>query len=246
MGIENAIKQQEQKQAQESQGQGADIIGLLQQVQATLDESRAAAQEDRQAMQDTLDKVIKTAESLNKVQDTIASNTGEVSRAMQSAVSEFNEGLDGVEAQVKELKVSQNEIGKAVTLQQTVRKIEREFDDATRETIQAAGEDLDKELAKVQERFRSPFQWIGELDLKEFIAKSAGLYVIGIAAIIALITTVLLVIIGTRQFWQWATTTAWFPIVAAVLLVVPAVLSIVALTRWLWRLVSEMRSSEGR
>ena len=37
MGIENAIKQQEQKQAQESQGQGADIIGLLQQVQATLD-----------------------------------------------------------------------------------------------------------------------------------------------------------------------------------------------------------------
>lgn len=241
MGISNSIKQQEQKQeqAQQSQGQGADIIGLLQQVQATLDETRATSQAERQAMQDTLDKVAETAESLDKVQETIANNTREVSSAMQGAVSEFNKGLNGVEAQVKELKVSQNEIGKAVTLQQTVRKIEREFDDATRETIQAAGEDLDKELAKVQERFRSPFQWIGQLDLKEFIAKSAGLYVVGIAAIIALIMTMLLIIIGTRQFWVWATTTAWFPVVAAVVLAAPAVLSVAAVTKWLWELIKE-------
>lgn len=237
MGFGNSIKKQEEAQAQQSQGQGADIIGLLQQVQATLDESRAAAQEDRQAMQDTLDKVAETAESLDKVQDRIASNTREVNSAMQSAVSEFNKGLDGVEAQVKELKVSKNEIGKAVTLQQTVRKIEREFDDATRETIQAAGEDLDKELAKVQERFRSPFQWIGELDLKEFIAKSAGLYVLGIAAIIALIMTVMLVIVGAHQFWVWATSTTWFPVVAAVVLAAPAVLSVAVVTKWLWSLV---------
>lgn len=246
MGITNSIKKQEEAQAQQSQGQGADIIGLLQQVQATLDESRAAAREDRQAMQDTLDKVAETAESLDKVQDTIARNTREVSSAMQGAVSEFNEGLSDVKEQVKELKVSQNELGKAVTLKRSVREIEQEFDNATRETIQTVSEDLDKELAKVQERFRSPFQWIGELELKEFITKSAGLYVAGIAAIIALIMTVMLVIIGAHQFWVWATTTAWFPVVAAVLLVVPAVLSIVALTRWLWRLVSEMRSSEGR
>lgn len=239
MGFGNAIKQQEQKQEQQSQGQGADIIGLLQQVQATLDESREASKADRQAMQDTLDKVIKTAESLNKVQDTIAKNTGEVSSAMQSAVSEFNEGLDGVEAQVKELKVSQNELGKAVTLKRSVREIEQEFDNATRETIQTVSEDLDKELAKVQERFRSPFQWIGELDLKEFIAKSAGLYVVGIAAIIALIMTMLLIIIGTRQFWVWATTTAWFPVVAAVVLAAPAVLSVAVVTKWLWGLIKE-------
>lgn len=237
MGITNSIKQQEEAQAQQSQGQGADIIGLLQQVQATLDESRAAAQADRQAMQSTLDKVIETAESLNKVQDTIANSTNNVSAVMQSAVQDINKGMADVTEQVKALKVSQNEISQAVTLKQSVRKIEQEFEDSTRETVQAAGEDLDKELAKVQERFRSPFQWIGEIDLKELLAKSAGLYVVGIAAVIALIMTVLVLIVGVRQFWVWSTTTAWFPVVAAVVLAAPAVLSVVAVTKWLWSLV---------
>lgn len=239
MGISNSIKQQEQKQeqTQQSQGQGADIIGLLQQVQATLDESREAAQTDRQAMQDTLDKVIKTAESLDKVQDTIANSTNNVSAVMQSAVQDIDKGMTNVTEQVKALKVSQNEISQAVTLKQSVRKIEQEFEDSTRETVKTAGEDLDKELAKVQERFRSPFQWIGEIDLKEFLTKSAGLYVAGIAAVIALIMTVLLIIVGARQFWVWSTTTAWFPIVAAVVLIAPAVLSVVAVTKWLWGLV---------
>lgn len=239
MGIGNAIKQQEQKQeqAQQSQGQGADIIGLLQQVQATLDESRKSAQEDRKAMQDTLDKVIKTAESLDKVQDTIASNTKNVSAVMQSAVQDIDKGMGNVTEQVKQLKVSQNEINQAVTLKQVVKRIEQEFEDSTRKTVQAAGKDLDKELAKVQERFRSPFQWIGEIDLKGFLTKSAGLYVAGIAAVIALIMTVLLIIVGTRQFWVWATTTTWFPVVAAVVLAAPAVLSVIAATKWLWSLV---------
>lgn len=237
MGITNSIKQQEEAQAQQSQGQGADIIGLLQQVQATLDESRAAAQADRQAMQSTLDKVIETAESLNKVQDTIANSTNNVSAVMQSAVQDINKGMTDVTEQVKALKVSQNEINQAVTLKQVVRGIEQEFEDSTRETVKTAGEDLDKELAKVQERFRSPFQWIGELDVKEFLAKSAGLYVVGIAAVIALIMTVLVLIVGTRQFWVWSTTTAWFPVVAAVVLAAPAVLSVVAVTKWLWSLV---------
>ena len=239
MGISNSIKQQEQKQeqAQQSQGQGADIIGLLQQVQATLDESRKSAQEDRKAMQDTLDKVIKTAESLDKVQDTIANSTNNVSAVMQSAVQDIDKGMSNVTEQVKQLKVSQNEISQAVTLKQSVRKIEQEFEDSTRETVKTAGEDLDKELAKVQERFRSPFQWIGEIDLKEFLTKSAGLYVAGIAAVIALIMTVLLIIVGARQFWVWSTTTAWFPVVAAVVLAAPAVLSVIAATKWLWSLV---------
>lgn len=239
MGISNSIKQQEQKQeqAQQSQGQGADIIGLLQQVQATLDESRKSAQEDRKAMQDTLDKVIKTAESLDKVQDTIANSTNNVRAVMQSAVQDIDKGMSNVTEQVKQLKVSQNEISQAVTLKQSVRKIEQEFEDSTRETVKTAGEDLDKELAKVQERFRSPFQWIGEIDLKEFLTKSAGLYVAGIAAVIALIMTVLLIIVGARQFWVWSTTTAWFPVVAAVVLAAPAVLSVIAATKWLWSLV---------
>lgn len=239
MGISNSIKQQEQKQeqAQQSQGQGADIIGLLQQVQTTLDESRKSAQADRKAMQDTLDKVIKTAESLDKVQDTIANSTNNVSAVMQSAVQDIDKGMTNVTEQVKALKVSQNEISQAVTLKQSVRKIEQEFKDSTRETVKTAGEDLDKELAKVQERFRSPFQWIGEIDLKEFLTKSAGLYVAGIAAVIALIMTVLLIIVGARQFWVWSTTTTWFPVVAAVLLAAPAVLAVVAVTKWLWSLV---------
>ena len=237
MGITNSIKKQEEAQAQQSQGQGADIIGLLQQVQATLDESRKSAQEDRKAMQDTLDKVIKTAESLDKVQDTIANSTNNVSAVMQSAVQDIDKGMNNVTEQVKALKVSQNEISQAVTLKQSVRKIEQEFEDSTRETVKTAGEDLDKELAKVQERFRSPFQWIGEIDLKEFLTKSAGLYVAGIAAVIALIMTVLLIIVGARQFWVWSTTTAWFPIVAAVVLAAPAVLSVIAATKWLWSLV---------
>lgn len=241
MGIGNAIKQQEQKQAQtqQSQGQGADIIGLLQQVQDRLDETRAASQAERKAMQDTLDKVVKTAEGLDKVQDTIANSTNNVSAVMQSAVEDINKGMTNVTEQVKALKVSQNEISQAVTLKQSVRKIEQEFEDSTRETVKTAGEDLDKELAKVQERFRSPFQWIGELDFKEFLAKSAGLYVVGIAAVIALIMTVLVLIVGTHQFWVWATTTAWFPVVAAVVLAAPAMLSVAAVTKWLWELIKK-------
>ena len=239
MGIGNAIKKQEQAQAQtqQSQGQGADIVGLLKGVQSTLDETREASQADRKAMQSTLDKVAQTAADMTKVQSAITSSTNEISTRMQSAVSEFNEGLDGVKEQVKALKVSQNEIGQAVTLQQSVRAIEKQFDRATRETVDAVGADLDKQLATVQKRFRSPFEWIGRIDVKELFAKAAWLYIAGLAALVTLIATVLVVVIGTRQFWQWATTTAWFPIVAAVLFVAPAVLSIVAVTRWLWQLI---------
>lgn len=239
MGIGNAIKKQEQaqEQAQQSQGQGADIVGLLKGVQSTLDETRRASQEERKAMQSTLDTVAATAAEMTKVQNAITDNTDKVAANMQSAVSEFNEGLAGVEAQVKALKVSQNEISQAVTLKRSVREIEEEFDSATRETIRTVGADLDKQLATVQQRFRSPFEWIGRIDLKELFAKAAGLYVVALTALVALIATVLMVVIGTRQFWQWATTTAWFPIVAAVLFVAPAVLSIVAVTRWLWQLI---------
>lgn len=236
MGIGNAIKKQEQAQAQAQpqQGGGADIIGLLKEVQGSLNETRKAAQSDRQAVQATLDKVAKTAEDLEKVQNTITSNTNNVSAVMQSAVSDFDKGLDGVKEQVKALKVSQNEIGQAVHLKKAVRDIEKQFQKSTRETIKTAAEDLDEEVAKVQERFRNPMQWIGKLDIKEFISNTAWLYVGGLAAVITLIMTVLMVIIGTRQFWVWATTTAWFPIVAAVILAVPAVLSLVAVSRWLW------------
>ena len=236
MGIGNAIKKQEQAQAQAQpqQGGGADIIGLLKEVQTSLNETRQAAQSDRQAVQATLDKVAKTAEDLEKVQNTITSNTNNVSAVMQSAVSDFDKGLTGVKEQVKELKVSQNEIGQAVQLKKAVRDIEKQFQKSTRETIKTAAEDLDEEVAKVQERFRNPIQWVGKLDIKEFFTNTAWLYAAGLAAVITLIMTVLVVIIGTRQFWVWATTTAWFPIVAAVILAVPAVLSLVAVSRWLW------------
>lgn len=241
MGIGNAIKKQEQAQAQAQpqQGGGADIIGLLKEVQGSLNETRKAAQSDRQAMQATLDKVVKTAEDLEKVQSTITSNTNSVSAVMQSAVSDFDKGLTGVKEQVKELKVSQNEIGQAVQLKRAVRDIERQFQKSTRETIKTAAEDLDEEVAKVQERFRNPIQWIGKLDIKEFFTNTAWLYAAGLAAVITLIMTVLVVIIGTRQFWVWATTTAWFPIVAAVILAVPAVLSLVAVSRWLWDFIKK-------
>ena len=240
MGIGNAIKKQEQAQvqAQPQQG-GADIIGLLKEVQTSLNETRKAAQSDRQAMQATLDKVVKTAEDLEKVQSTITSNTNNVSAVMQSAVSDFDKGLTGVKEQVKELKVSQNEIGQAVQLKRAVRDIERQFQKSTRETIKTAAEDLDEEVAKVQERFRNPIQWVGKLDIKEFFTNTAWLYAAGLAAVITLIMTVLVVIIGTRQFWVWATTTAWFPIVAAVILAVPAVLSLVAVSRWLWDFIKK-------
>ena len=240
MGIGNAIKKQEQAQvqAQPQQG-GADIIGLLKEVQTSLNETRKAAQSDRQAVQATLDKVAKTAEDLEKVQSTITSNTDNVSAVMQSAVSDFDKGLTGVKEQVKELKVSQNEIGQAVQLKRAVRDIERQFQKSTRETIKTAAEDLDEEVAKVQERFRNPIQWIGKLDIKEFFTNTAWLYAAGLAAVITLIMTVLVVIIGTRQFWVWATTTAWFPIVAAVILAVPAVLSLVAVSRWLWDFIKK-------
>ena len=158
---------------------------------------------------------------------------------MQSAVSDFDKGLTGVKEQVKELKVSQNEIGQAVHLKQAVRDIERQFQKSTRETIKTAAEDLDEEVAKVQERFRNPIQWVGKLDIKEFFTNTAWLYAAGLAAVITLIMTVLVVIIGTRQFWVWATTTAWFPIVAAVILAVPAVLSLVAVSRWLWDFIKK-------
>lgn len=239
MGIGNAIKKQEQAQAQPQQGGGADIIGLLKEVQTSLNETRQAAQSDRQAVQATLDKVAKTAEDLEKVQNTITSNTNNVSAVMQSAVSDFDKGLTGVKEQVKELKVSQNEIGQAVHLKKAVRDIERQFQKSTRETIKTAAEDLDEEVAKVQERFRNPIQWIGKLDIKEFFTNTAWLYAAGLAAVITLIMTVLVVIIGTRQFWVWATTTAWFPIVAAVVLAVPAVLSLVAVSRWLWDFIKK-------
>ena len=241
MGIGNAIKKQEQAQtqAQPQQGGGADIIGLLKEVQTSLNETRQAAQSDRQAVQATLDKVAKTAEDLEKVQNTITSNTNNVSAVMQSAVSDFDKGLTGVKEQVKELKVSQNEIGQAVQLKKAVRDIEKQFQKSTRETIKTAAEDLDEEVAKVQERFRNPMQWIGKLDIKEFISNTAWLYVGGLAAVITLIMTVLMVIIGTRQFWVWATTTAWFPIVAAVILAVPAVLSLVAVSKWLWDFIKK-------
>ena len=241
MGIGNAIKKQEQAQAQAQpqQGGGADIIGLLKEVQTSLNETRQAAQSDRQAVQATLDKVAKTAEDLEKVQSTITSNTNNVSAVMQSAVSDFDKGLTGVSEQVKALKVSQNEIGQAVHLKKAVRDIEKQFQKSTRETIKTAAEDLDEEVAKVQERFRNPIQWIGKLDIKEFFTNTAWLYAAGLAAVITLIMTVLVVIIGTRQFWVWATTTAWFPIVAAVVLVVPAVLSLVAVSRWLWDFIKK-------
>ena len=236
MGITNKIKAQEQAQPQQG---GADIIGLLKEVQESLNETRKAAQSDRQAVQATLDKVAKTAEDLEKVQNTITSNTANVSAVMQSAVSDFDKGLTGVKEQVKELKVSQNEIGQAVQLKRAVRDIERQFQKSTRETIKTAAEDLDEEVAKVQERFRNPIQWIGKLDIKEFFTNTAWLYAAGLAAVITLIMTVLVVIIGTRQFWVWATTTAWFPIVAAVILVVPAVLSLVAVSKWLWDFIKK-------
>jgi hypothetical protein len=239
MGVSNSIKKQEQaqEQAQQSQGQGADIIGLLKDVQSMLEKTSEASQADRKAMQSTLDTVAATAAEITKVQNAITANTDKVAASMQSAVSEFNEGLAGVEAQVKALKVSQNEISQAVTLKRSVREIEEEFDTATRETIQTIGADLDKQLATVQQRFRSPFEWIGKIDRKELFSKAAWLYVAGLAALVALIATVLVVVIGTRQFWQWATATAWFPIVAALLFAAPAVLSIVAVTRWLWQLI---------
>lgn len=239
MGIGNAIKKQEQAQAQPQQGGGADIIGLLKEVQVSLNETRKAAQSDRQAVQATLDKVAKTAEDLEKVQSTITSNTNNVSAVMQSAVSDFDKGLTGVKEQVKELKVSQNEIGQAVHLKRAVRDIEKQFQKSTRETIKTAAEDLDEEVAKVQERFRNPIQWIGKLDIKEFFTNTAWLYAAGLAAVITLIMTVLVVIIGTTQFWVWATTTAWFPIVAAVILVVPAVLSLAAVSKWLWDFIKK-------
>lgn len=241
MGIGNAIKKQEQaqEQAQQSQGQGADIIGLLKDVQSMLDETSKASQADREAMQSTLNEVATAAADMTKVQSAITSSTSEISTRMQSAISEFNEGLAGVTKQVKALKVSQNEIGQAATLKRSVREIEEQFKSATRETVQTVGADLDKQLATVQQRFRSPFEWIGQIDRKELFAKAAWLYVAGLAGLVALIATVLVVVIGTRQFWQWATTTAWFPIVAAVLLIAPAVLSIVAVTRWLWQLIRE-------
>lgn len=241
MGVGNSIKKQEQaqEQAQQSQGQGADIIGLLKGVQSTLDETREASQTDRKAMQSTLDTVAAMAAEITKVQNAITATTDKVAANMQSAVSEFNEGLTGVEAQVKALKVSQNEISQAVTLKRSVREIEEEFDTATRETIRTVGADLDKQLATVQQRFRSPFEWIGKIDRKELFSKAAWLYVAGLAALVALIATMLVVVIGTRQFWQWATTTAWFPIAAAVLLVAPAVLSVIAVTKWLWQLIRE-------
>ena len=241
MGIGNAIKKQEQAQAQAQpqQGGGADIIGLLKEVQVSLNETRKAAQSDRQAVQATLDKVAKTAEDLEKVQSTITSNTNNVSAVMQSAVSDFDKGLTGVSEQVKALKVSQNEIGQAVQLKKAVRDIEKQFQKSTRETIKTAAEDLDEEVAKVQERFRNPIQWVGKLDIKEFFTNTAWLYAAGLAAVITLIMTVLVVIIGTRQFWVWATTTAWFPIVAAVILVVPAVLSLVAVSKWLWDFIKK-------
>lgn len=241
MGIGNAIKKQEQAQAQAQpqQGGGADIIGLLKEVQVSLNETRKAAQSDRQAVQATLDKVAKTAEDLEKVQSTITSNTNNVSAVMQSAVSDFDKGLTGVSEQVKALKVSQNEIGQAVQLKKAVRDIEKQFQKSTRETIKTAAEDLDEEVAKVQERFRNPIQWVGKLDIKEFFTNTAWLYAAGLAAVITLIMTVLVVIIGTRQFWVWATTTAWFPIVAAVILAVPAVLSLVAVSKWLWDFIKK-------
>ena len=241
MGIGNAIKKQEQAQAQAQpqQGGGADIIGLLKEVQTSLNETRQAAQSDRQAVQATLDKVAKTAEDLEKVQNTITSNTNNVSAVMQSAVSDFDKGLTGVSEQVKALKVSQNEIGQAVQLKKAVRDIEKQFQKSTRETIKTAAEDLDEEVAKVQERFRNPIQWVGKLDIKEFFTNTAWLYAAGLAAVITLIMTVLVVIIGTRQFWVWATTTAWFPIVAAVILAVPAVLSLVAVSKWLWDFIKK-------
>lgn len=241
MGIGNAIKKQEQAQAQAQpqQGGGADIIGLLKEVQVSLNETRKAAQSDRQAVQATLDKVAKTAEDLEKVQSTITSNTNNVSAVMQSAVSDFDKGLTGVKEQVKALKVSQNEIGQAVQLKKAVRDIEKQFQKSTRETIKTAAEDLDEEVAKVQERFRNPIQWVGKLDIKEFFTNTAWLYAAGLAAVITLIMTVLVVIIGTRQFWVWATTTAWFPIVAAVILAVPAVLSLVAVSKWLWDFIKK-------
>ena len=241
MGIGNAIKKQEQAQtqAQPQQGGGADIIGLLKEVQTSLNETRQAAQSDRQAVQATLDKVAKTAEDLEKVQNTITSNTNNVSAVMQSAVSDFDKGLTGVSEQVKALKVSQNEIGQAVQLKKAVRDIEKQFQKSTRETIKTAAEDLDEEVAKVQERFRNPIQWVGKLDIKEFFTNTAWLYAAGLSAVITLIMTVLVVIIGTRQFWVWATTTAWFPIVAAVILAVPAVLSLVAVSKWLWDFIKK-------
>lgn len=250
MGVTNSIKQAEARtqthqqantqantEAHEQHNEGADIIGLLKGVQSTLDETRRASQEERKAMQSTLNTVAATAAEMTKVQNAITDNTDKVAASMQSAVSEFNEGLDDVKEQVRALKVSQNEIGKAVTLKQSVREIEDDFDSATRETVKAVGADLDKQLATVQQRFRSPFEWIGRIDLKELFAKAAGLYVVALTALVALIATVLMVVIGTRQFWQWATTTAWFPIVAALLFAAPAVLSIVAVTRWLWQLI---------
>src|SRR5699024_8502785 len=99
MGIKGKIEAQEQAQPQPQQG-GADIIGLLKEVQESLNETRKAAQSDRQAVQATLDKVAKTAEDLEKVQNTITSNTDNVKAVMQSAVSDFDKGLTGVKEQV--------------------------------------------------------------------------------------------------------------------------------------------------
>ena len=250
MGVTNSIKEaeartdahtqantQDDTQAHEQHNEGADIIGLLKGVQSTLDETRRASQADREAMQSTLDAVAVTAAEMTRVQNAITANTDKVAASMQSAVSEFNEGLADVKEQVKALKVSQNEISQAVTLKRSVREIEEEFDSATRETIRTVGADLDKQLATVQKRFRSPFEWIGKIDRKELLSEAAWLYVVALAALVALIATVLVVAIGTRQCWQWATTTAWFPIVAALLFAAPAVLSIVAVTRWLWQLI---------
>lgn len=250
MGIGNSIKQEEaRKQAQpqantqasteahEQANEGADIIGLLKDVQAALNETREASAADRKAMQSTLDEVATTAAEMAKVQSAITANTDKVAASTQEAIAEFNKGLADVAEQVKAVRVSQNELGQAVTLRQVVREIEAEFEQSTTETVQAVGADLDEQLATVQERFRSPVQWLGHVDLKELFSKAAQLYLWLLAALITAIATVLLVVIGTRQVLLWATTTPWVQVVIGLLLVAPAVLSILALTRWLWQRV---------
>lgn len=231
MGIGNAIKAQEQT-AQPSEG--ADIVGLLKNVQESLDESRQATAADREAMQKTLDDVSTTVGKVVRVQNTLTQSTSEITTLLENSKIDFQEGLDGVRDQVRQVKVSQETFAEARTLQKSVNEIMRGFREDTQQAVEDAGDELEERLEKVQAKFRSPAQWFGSVDHKETFKTASWLYVLALLAVIATIATVVLLIFGTRQLWHWATTTAWFGPAAAIVLLVPALLGVWEVSKLLW------------
>ena len=176
-------------------------------------------------------EVTTTLESAKKfVQET--NDEAEENRAADRlARTELKEAVQRVESSIQAVDPE--------TVKKKVNRIEEQFSENIQKTVTDAGERMDRKLESLQKKVKNPVNWVGHLDLKEFLENAVSLYLAGLLAIVATAATVITVLIGVPKLWEWASTTEWLAIFCAIALAVPVVLSLVAVTILLLQYISD-------